>query len=236
MASPLSGQIHYNQLKNSIVMINKLRPHAAQLLVALKKTIPAVILLGSLSLATTPVAQAQITFSVDSFTTDELVLTLTGGSVLSGIVLDSNFLFLVDADGSNTGWFVNNYLTELASMSTADVSLGTRLLTSGFIVDHYPGDYLQIIGENQFLSGTSLSNNLTFSVSAPGHFVPSSVANFALYWGDPVGGDFALQSAGLAATGGGSAVPEPSSYGILLGLAALCFCGSRRRASLQRVA
>ena len=85
-------------------MINKLLPHAAHLLVALKKTIPAVLLLGSLSLVSAPTARAQILFSIDAFTTDTLAVTLQPGSLatsLGSIVPQS--LFLVDGDNpSNT--------------------------------------------------------------------------------------------------------------------------------------
>ena len=243
MASPLSGQIHYNQLKNSIVMINKLRPHAAQLLVALKKTIPAVILLGSLSLATAPVAQAQITFSVDSFTTDELVITLTGGSTLTGTapgLTDYDNLLSLHASEpslSNLLWYVGPPTIEYGTVSGSGL-LGSATLIEGAVYDYDVegyGDFIYFTFDGDLVSGTSLSGPLTLSLSSPGNFVPTEVTSFTLYWGDPYHG-FSVQSFGPAVTGGGSAVPEPGSFALILGLAALCFCGSRRRASLQRVA
>ena len=84
-------------------MINKLQLHAAHLLDALKNSIPAVLLLGSLSLASAPGARAQILFSIDEFTTDTLTMTLQPGSLaVTNGATAQQYLYLVDGEGSNT--------------------------------------------------------------------------------------------------------------------------------------
>jgi hypothetical protein len=83
-------------------MINKLLPHAAHLLVGLKKTIPAVLLLGTLSLATAPVALAQISITISpvglAATATQFSVTASGPFALDGAFASNAFVIELDRD------------------------------------------------------------------------------------------------------------------------------------------
>jgi len=172
-----------------------------------------------------PKAAAQITFTVDTFTTDLLTITLQPGTLDTSNGADESFnLYLVDANGTNAPW-VNSFV----NTSSAGGSFGSIEFDSSRAVDDAEGNYIDFRwGENlandvNFVSGSS------YSFAGAGLFSPSNVATWALHWGDPIRGQATFQSSGSAVTGGGSAVPEPSSYALILGIGIMGMTLTRRR-------
>ncbi len=219
-------------------MKNKLLPQATELLVALKNTIPAVLLLGPLSLGLAPAAKAQILFSIDEFTTDTLTVTLKAGTLDQTVAVGSQFLALVDAnDIGNTSWVIGSTSwythTEYGSGGGA---FGELTSNTSFTHSHqFVGDAVLFAWENTLATAGDLGSDLTYNFVASGLFMPTNVSTFALFWGDPRSGPSQYQSSGSAVTGGGSAVPEPSSFVLFSGLGCLGYTFVRRRRSPSAV-
>lgn len=195
-------------------------------LVALKKIIPAFLLLGSLNLAFTPKTSAQITFSVDEFTSNTLTVTLHAGSLG---VADGSFtpkeMWLVSNEGAPGGWVQDAVVAQSqvgvwGTASAVEVRTSLGVDESGGLLFEFDSD-LSAAGE--------LMSDLTYTFAAMNLFDLGQVSTFALYWGDPSITGQTLQTSGAAVTGGGSAVPEPSSFAAFVGLAALGLVASRRR-------
>jgi hypothetical protein len=199
-------------------MINKLLPHAAHLLVALKKTIPAVLLLGSLSLVSAPTARAQIQFSVDAFTTDLLTITLLPSPLFTDGTSSVSSTLGITASAS-ADWFLS-----LPSASGGGAWRDTAF--SGITVLH-AFNFIQLAWAADLggVNASGLTSAMTFSFVGTGAFQPSVVDALHLTWD---GGGGVLQSS-VSAPFAGVAVPEPSSYALLGGLAMLGLAGTRRR-------
>jgi len=226
----LRGRIH-NQNQKQISIIMKI-DSLVRRLVALKKIIPAVLLLGSLSLGLVPKAVAQFTFTIDEFTSDVLTITVNSGT-LQGIQPATNafLLMFVDADNhTNTTW-INAGESVPGTLLIGPAQIGTRFYSSATVFDDSFGDAANMNFSAALVSGASVVTPFTVSWAFAGAFNTSAVSEFALYWGDgQTDGTAVLQSVGLAATGStSSAVPEPSTYAALAGLCALGFAAWRRR-------
>lgn len=194
------------------------------LLITLKKTVPAVLLIGSLSLALAPSTQAQITFTVDEFTTDTLTITLQAGTLdfSSGNTTDTKNLYLLDADDINTDWISSNSGPTFGSGG----AFGAVSYDVSFAQDNGVNntDHLMMVWLSDLTSAGSLASNFTLSFTGSGIFTPTAVNNFSLYWGHP--SDTATFQ---STTANPSAVPEPGSFAALAGLAGLGFTLCRRR-------
>jgi|GEM_PF-1342840 len=182
-------------------------------LVALKNIIPAVLLLGSLSLALAPQAQSQILFNIHQFTTGALVVTLSG--TLIGPPPDEVSRLVLLSGDPQVPWVLQNLDVN------PEGGVGGVTFVSLLATGDEDGSAVTFNGSTDFVSGASASSN-THTLSLSGMFAPSGITTFSLYWGDPRFGSSVLQSRGPAETGGMSAVvPEPSTYAAILGLAAL---------------
>jgi MYXO-CTERM domain-containing protein len=207
-------------------MINKLLPHAAHLLVALKKTIPAVLLLGTLSLVSAPTARAQILFSVDAFTTDLLTITLHPGSLFGDTVPGflGESLTLVGAPLVSNYWVLDH-----VDGVSSDV-WGSPIPTASSLFDDENNVVLIRFQYDEDLPvGAVFNESISFSFVKEGGFDATNVEGFALYWGYVLGPSSVLQSYVGRGDFGGSAVPEPSSFAAGAGLAVLGLAGTRRR-------
>jgi hypothetical protein len=204
-------------------MINKLRPHAAHLLVALKKTIPAVLLLGTLSLVSAPTARAQILFSVDAFTTDLLTITLSPSVLYFDIYPSATAMLRIEAPGAD--WIVGS-TTVTGGGPWGSLAFSGAGSLSGF-------EYVVIGWQGEFSvdNASDLTSPMSFSFAGTGAFQPSVVDTLTLAWGD-LYTTYAYQSS-VSAPWAGVAVPEPSSYALLGGLAMLGLAGTRRRRTAE---
>jgi hypothetical protein len=204
-------------------------------------TFRSLLALAASLLALQPVAKAQLTFTVNEFTTDTLSITINAGSLLTTDGCYSPYadtLSLVDPAGFNTGWANDNQ-----SISSGGASFGSLAFESALAWQDWNdqfGDYLVFTWAGDLSTAGNLASSQTFVFNSPGLFNPDNVHTWDLYWGDPVF-QATLQSTGDAVTGGGSApvsaVPEPGTYAALAGLAALGFAvrGRRRTASTTAV-
>jgi hypothetical protein len=206
-------------------MINKLLPHAAHLLVALKKTIPAVLLLGTLSLVSAPTARAQILFSVDAFTTDLLTITLLPSTLLTGIeALRPSSMFLgVDPSA--------DWITGATSATVVGGSWGSAIFTSATTDVEGDAVVLQWVGGLDGVNASGLTSSMTCSFAGTGAFQPAVVDRLTLSWGMP--GEMHTIQSFVSGPWGVGAVPEPSTFTALTGLAALGLAGTRRRRTAE---
>ncbi|GAB5562644.1 MAG: hypothetical protein SynsKO_42910 [Synoicihabitans sp.] len=198
------------------------------------RKVSTVLLLGTIGFGLVPTAHAQLIFTIDSFTTNELIVTLSGTISGTNPTQDRNTLYLVEADDIESNWTLQARTAEAGAMTVG----GYNLTNIG--VGHYSpasADYM-VWSTNSltpFSVGDAPAGQVTQTVRYPGgimNFVPSAATRFALYWGNPTnaGSGFQLQSIGLAQTGAVSAVPEPNTFAALLGVAALIVgMGQRRR-------
>jgi hypothetical protein len=209
-------------------MINKLLPHAAHLLVALKKTIPAVLLLGTLSLVSAPTARAQILFSVDAFTTDLLTITLLPGTLDTTTVAETDWGMTIT--GGAGDWLKSTPTPTLEGVGhwgeTPFASASSNAAYNLLVM--YWGDPLN--GEN----GGILVNPITLTFAGTGAFQPSEIFDgFTLTWGSPFGTQAHTVQSFVSWPIVGGAVPEPSSLALIAGLAMLGLAGTRRRRTAE---
>lgn len=99
--------------------------------------------------------------------------------------------------------------------------------------DTYGGnnvEYSYSFSDN-FTAGATLSGPYSVTYTGTNLFNPENISSFALYWGTYNDGATLQGIAGSTAgsTSTGSAVPEPSTYAAIFGLAALGFAAYRRR-------
>lgn len=181
----------------------------------------------------TSTASAQLTFTVDTFTTEKLQITFqTGVSLTGSVPASSRSILYITADSFNKDWILKDNSALLVG-STA--SLGGIAFSSGMAESQAGtrGDFVSVSFGN-FASGSSFDAPLTLTMGHlfSGGFDPTAVSNLVLTWGldgltpnvNPWG---EVQS-----TTAVSAVPEPSTFGLLLGLAAIGMVSSRRRSRL----
>jgi hypothetical protein len=206
------------------------------LFVALKKTIPAVLLLGSLSIATTPVAQAQITINlVVNESTEVATATIFGSADLSNA---SSFAV------SNSGSVPRMRPTQ-GDMMVGDLGypgLLLRLWTLTKPLDSFGLVYTDVTPgmvegplqgitssalflDTSYVSGTALTES---SMTIVGTLESLSLVEgtFTAMWGNETAAETLTLNVSSV-----SAVPEPSSFAALMGLAVLGLTtvGRRRR-------
>jgi hypothetical protein len=201
-----------------------------RLLVVMKKTIPAVLLLGSVGLGLAPTAKAQLTFTLDTFTTDTLAITIDGASLLSGTTPTNgkNFLSLINADDlTGVSWSV-----AVSSSSYSAASLGSSSIAFAYLYNssnpEFGGDVAIIQGSEPYISGSSFGSDFTVTWSGSGAFDLNGVTNFALIWGSVDYAHYEIQSVVAV-----NAVPEPSTYAAIIGAIALFGAVAVRRRTKQ---
>ena len=174
-----------------------------------------------------PAARAQLTFTVNEFTTNKLVLTLNPGTLLTiNGASFSNALFLVDGIGTNTGWI--NF--DVYDGGTGGAFGSLTQVASYALTDTFDGCGIMLQWDGDLSTAGNLVTGLTYTFEGTNLFSPLNVSTWALYWGAPSFPPATLQSTGSAVTGGGSApIPEPSAFAALAGLAVLGLAATRRR-------
>ena len=213
-------------------MINKLLPYAAHLLVALKKTIPAVLLLGTLSLATAPSSKAQITIDFTYNGTNTTVVYAIAPNTFSAVAKY--------ADDDPLGFTVHSaYLGNLYNQTPG-------------AYDVYKDDiYTNSAWNYNTTPNTFNGANVSFDYSVGYYYVPADYdvttgLSGSMTWNDTDLVTLGFSSNTEAANGmfvaGGvttnwststtSPVPEPGASAWLFGLLALGWTASRRRRTI----
>ncbi len=173
-------------------------------------------------------SHAALIFSVDSFTTDELVITLYGGQTLDGPTPSgaSTGLYLADRSGDNPSWIIS---TCFGSASNAQMIGSESVISSRATNNNAGGDFLLFSLSSTPNPGDLTNVSATYTFSQVGAFNPAGVdiANLGLQWGAgarPIkGGTF--QSFAIVP----SVVPEPSTYIAAVGFLGLGMFVIRRR-------
>lgn len=201
-----------------------------RVLATLRNNLPILCVLGALVLGSTPSARAQLTFTIDVFTTHTLTLTLNPGSLTTEApsILDlDEVLCLVDYTALNTRW-----MTAEASTTTlaGTGQIGSTILDYASAYDNsVNGDRLIFFYVGDLAPGATLAAPYQVSFTGTNAFDPDRVTTFALYWGLEMN-TAVLQTIGAATAGStSSAVPEPATYATILGVGALGVMLVRRR-------
>ena len=185
--------------------------------------LPTVLLVTVLGLSVNPAVKAQLSFTVDNFTPNNLTITFQSGPTLTGTAPTNaaSILTLFDGDNVNNGSWLN--VNGLFGGDVTTANLGTATFDGNF-VDATAG-YITFTMTSNPSFGDTFTNDYTVSFSGSNAFIPGNVSHLSLYWGDiSVDNTAVLQS--TVAT---SAVPEPSTYAAIFGVAALGFTAYRRR-------
>jgi len=190
-------------------------------LFALKNTIPAVLLLGSLSLVLAPQASAQMTLTFTE-TNGTAVLTYSGswdnwspianGTGLYHRLTQSEFWNLTDTYSYNSsGTYTSQFPWTTATVTAVS------------------GDNVGIDGDYRFapanyISGTQINGSMTFGdTTLTGLGMTAGTSGSITMFGD---------HSPIAWTASAAAIPEPSTYAVLCGLVVLgCAVWRRRSAS-----
>ncbi len=202
----------------------------------MKSTLPRfagiLVVFSALMAATAPMARAQITFSIDTFTTDQLTITLNASTLTGSFAGSSPAYFTLI--GEIDGVFGSSHLPTGSWISSGDIitgseteagAIGAVSFTSANASPMSPaGPIVGISGASSFVTGTSINSPYQVTFSEVGRFDTSEVTGFRLYWGNYGSSDAVFQSVTSL-----SAVPEPGSFAGLLGLAALGGVMTRRR-------
>ena len=195
-----------------------------RLLVALKKTTPAVLLLGALSLATAPSALAQITLTFAYDGTDTISTFNVATNSLSG---SSVGLLNVGADhslGLGGYWSLSGVDTDLYS-SDDFISAWDSFLQA----DSFSGDDFSLNSLGGFSVPTGYNLSLGAALTGSMTWVNKSLMDLGFGSDADSSGSFAAAGTTVNWTATGSAVPEPSTFAALAGLASMGFAATRRR-------
>ena len=189
--------------------------------------IPYLALFLSSVVATTSLSGI-ITFSIDTFTSDELTLTLQEGGSFVGPAPSSNSAFLFIHSSSDTGgdWIISS----TAATQTASGSIeGNAVATSPFFANRdgssaTTADHIELfIGSSITVGSTIDPGGITITLTGTDLFDPAAIPGLEVVWG---GFGSMLDSGTIQST---AVVPEPKYYAALSALMALCFVIIRRR-------
>lgn len=199
------------------------QPFVNRPLFTLKKSLPAVMLLGSLSLALAPAAKAQMTIS---FTDDGTDTTLTWSG--SWVTFDgSNRSALTQTAINNVNFFAIDGPYSLSTHAGNQLSGPLPWSISGTVGTSSPGAAWGMSAEGggiyapeSYVAGMSISGSAVFS--------NKTLTDFG-FSGGYESGVLNVTDGSVVTWSAGSAVPEPNTFAGLAGLAAMGFAASRRR-------
>lgn len=166
--------------------------------------------MSSLLLAST--ASASFSFTVDSFTEDELVVTISGSSSLSGTTpLAADLFFFADTDGTSS------FLSDLPTGDS--IPAGPTLAGSGATLNSVGstnafGNVLYVVLDGPAADGDTFGTDVTLTFSGVGFFDFDQVGGeLGLFWGIDGAPAYPTELQDSVV------VPESSSYSLLFGLA-----------------
>lgn len=191
-------------------------PPRHAILATLKKAIPAILLLGFTSLSG-PAAQAQMTV-VFTETPSDLVVSYSGNWATFNATSDDTLNLAQTANSSVLSLAGS---VDLASTTRLSGSFAWNFLSGGTVSGDSFGFITTVLyAPMNYVAGTNISGSLTFSGQDLAALGVTAGSSGSLTY---TGGVSINWSAAV------SAVPEPSSFATLCGLAALGLSMSRRR-------
>lgn len=178
--------------------------------------------------ACTGKTNATLIFTVDSFTTDNLTITLPAGPNPNTLVGSefSQDLFLIATSASQAASWITG---DNASISASGI-IGNQAidLSQTAVFDDFEMtgiDIARITFDSNLTAGDTVTSELTASWTGTNLFAPSAVESLTLVWG---GSNFGVTFPFGSIQSSVSVIPEPSSA-LLLGCAFLGIITLRRR-------
>ena len=170
-------------------------------------------------------ASAAFIFTIDTFTPDELTITIVEGSTLDATGspptgTEAQSFWLIDPNGVNHNWIVGDPFGDIDGIGFD----GAGYLNN----DNVIGDGLYLMSSQSFPAGATVTPAITGTWSGSNAFDPSAVSSFLLTWGE----DGILESYPFGDPQGTTstpAVPDTGSTAALLGAGVVALAFARRR-------
>jgi len=181
------------------------------------------------------VGRSQLTFTIDTFTTDQLTITLTPSTVSGTSSYDYPYLSIMGEVNGNYGatYLPPNSWISSDSTSVTETAAGSigsvNFITGGSSANARSGSgpVIFIGADGPITSGSSITAPYQISFFGTGIFDPSQVTALRLSWGEQFAGVF--QSSVST-----SVVPEPGTYAAIFGAVALIGTVLVRRGARQK--
>ena len=170
-------------------------------------------------------ASAVLIFTIDTFTPDELTITIVEGSTLDATGspptgTEAQSFWLIDPNGVNHNWIVGDPSGEIDGIGFDEAGYRNN--------DNVVGDVLYLISSQSLPAGATVTPAITGTWSGSNAFDPSAVSSFLLTWGeDGISESYPFgDPQGTTST---PAVPDTGSTAALLGAGVVALAFARRR-------
>ena len=187
----------------------------------------------SLLLALFPAsASAALIFNIDTFTTDQLTISIPAGSATLDATgtpppdIDATALYLMDPNGGNSDWVVGN------------ASGGGSGEIDGKAINHFhslnnvnigaPHDVLVFLTDDILSAGDTVTSAISITWSGSNAFDPSAISSVLLTWGAD-GSGVSYPYGDPQGTTSTPAVPDTGSTAALLGVGVAALAFARRK-------
>ena len=176
-------------------------------------------------------SQAVLIFNIDTFTTDQLTISIPVGSNTLDATgsppgwPDIKLLLLIDPNGVNNDWIVGDpgnqsFSGEIDGISIGDISFFANGLLSG--------DGVSILFNDFLSAGDTVTSAISLTWSGINAFDPSAVSSLLLIWGDD-GYPGSYPFGDPQGTTSTPTVPDTGSTAALLGVGVAALAFARRR-------
>ena len=184
-------------------------------------------------------ASAVLIFNIDTFTTDQLTISIPAGSATLDATaspptgLQARYLWLMDASDENFDYIVGTVDTFQASGA-----IGGQTIEFVFYQDNYGGlgDGLFFQFSEPLSAGDTVTSPISITWSGTDVFVPSEISSLILTWGFdrdygdyPFGDPQGTTSTSGAPGTGSTAIPDTGSTAALLGAGVVALAFARRK-------
>lgn len=181
---------------------------------------------GLFLVAVVSIGRSQLSFTIDTFTTDQLTITLNPSTLSGTSSTGYNHLSILgEVNGNYGSTYLPNYSwissDSTSGTETAPGSIGSVNFLTGSGLGSYAqastssGPVIWLYTDGLITSGSSITSAYQITFFGTGIFDPSKVTALRLSWGEEFDGVF--QSAAAVP----SSVPEPSTYAAIFGAVAL---------------
>ena len=170
-------------------------------------------------------ASAAFIFTIDTFTPDELTITIVEGSTLEATGspptgTEAKLFWLIDPNGVNPNWIVGDPSGEIDGIGFDEAGYDNN--------DPIVGDVLYLISSQSLPAGVTVTPAITGTWSGPNAFDPSAVSSFMLTWGED-GYPSSYPFGDPQGTTSTPAVPDTGSTAALLGAGVAALALARRK-------
>jgi hypothetical protein len=182
---PGSGGIRFQGEKREEKEMKVEREKEENPFVSFRRTNFICVVLFTILIAATPV-QAKLTFTIDTFTPNEISITIPVGPATldqTGVDPWNASLFLIDTSAVNSGWILDSN----DATYSGGGQLGAALAVPGkygLINDNVTaGDIMRITFDKDLTAGATVGTAVTATVTGVNIFDPTQVDSLLLTWG-----------------------------------------------------